>query len=74
MGKRRLPLDVYRQLNVKERVPLKREAKITLYKDQALVHFPSVITSELNIRRSDKFEITVEKPVTVICRLKRGKS
>jgi hypothetical protein len=74
--KEKLPIEIYRQLNPKRKVPIRREATITIYKNQALVHFPSVLTFELNLKPNDKFELTVEKGKipTVICKLKRGRS
>ena len=73
MKERRLPIEIYKQLNPKRKLPIQREATITIYKNQALVHFPSILTSELGLKQNDKFEITVEKGniPTVICKLKR---
>ena len=71
---KKLPLEIYKQLKPRNRTPIKCEAKITMYKNQAVVHFPSILTSELGWKQDDSFSITVEKGdiPTVICKLKRG--
>lgn len=71
----KLPKEIYEQLNVKKQKPLKAIVKITFYKNQAVVHFPSVMTSELDLKPKDSFELTVEKsdPPIIICKLLRGK-
>ncbi|MFZ3077745.1 MAG: hypothetical protein WA139_04775 [Candidatus Aenigmatarchaeota archaeon] len=70
-----LPLEIYRQLEVKKRIAPKREATITFSKDQAIVHFPNIITSELELKKGDKFELTIRKenPPIVESKLIRGK-
>jgi hypothetical protein len=56
---KRLPKEIYDQLEVKERQQMKKEIKPIFDKGQVVLRLPTAFNPELNITEKDCFEATL---------------
>ena len=71
-----LPDDVLKEVHVKGKKDFQKEVKIIFDKKQAMVRFPTVLTSELNLKEGDRMVVSIDqssKQIRIICELKRKK-
>ena len=72
-----LPKDILKEVHVKETKDFQKEVKLIFDKKQAMVRFPTVLTSELDLKKGDSMVISVDQTskqnVKIICELKRKK-
>lgn len=72
----KLPKEIYEELKIKEREEFRKEVKVIFDKKQAMIRFPTVLTSDLGLKEGDRVLLSVDKSsrkVKIVCELVKGK-
>ncbi|MCK4730408.1 MAG: hypothetical protein KAT28_03755 [Candidatus Aenigmarchaeota archaeon] len=72
-----LPKDILKEVHVKGTKSFQKEVKLIFDKKQAMVRFPTVLTSELDLKEGDRMVVSIDQSskqnIKIICELKRKK-
>lgn len=75
-AERRLPVEVYADLQVGDRKELEKEVTLIFDKGQALIRFPTNFNLEMGWKKGDKLKVRVEEgePRIIQCELVKKKN